>query len=231
MPPIGNPQHPSCVQAGMNTLQFKRWVLAGALATAASPSGCINEKAPQQASQANHASLSTAPPSTLPAANSSAAAESTPIYDTVNQVLTLPPCKATIKHQDNYSARFTTADGKTFVIGSDRAEQEIWHFIAHLPEGQTCELPGALVAFENRKFYPSADEIKAMPPCRAAVAVAGPCFSVFNATDGKVFVIGDPGSKLIVYHFLRSLEKGRTYALPDAFVEYQKGHAKQEEED
>jgi hypothetical protein len=207
----------------MNTRHFTRWALAGALATVTSLGGCTTQVA-------SHASPSTAQPvgaSTLPTAESSAAAL-TPIYDTVEQVLAIPPCGANVKHQDEYSARFTTADGKTFVIGSDRAAQEIWQFVSHLTEGQTCELPGALVAFENRKFYSRADEIKAMQPCRARVGVEGPCFSVFNATDGKVFVIGDPGSKPIVYHFLRSLEKGRTYALPAAFVEYEKGHVKEE---
>jgi hypothetical protein len=131
---------PSGVQAGMNALHFTRWALAGAFAAGASLSGCTTQKAPQVASHDSPSTDWAAGPSTIPTATPSAA--STTLYDTVEQVLAVPPG--------------------------------------------------------------------------------------FNANDGKVFVIGDPGSKPIVVHLLRSLEKGRTYALPAAFVEYQKGHAKEE---
>ncbi len=61
-----------------------------------------------------------------------------------------------------------------------------------------------------------------MPPGKATLELSGPCFSIFRATDGKQFVIGDPGSGRAVWRFLGTLKEGQGYELPSAFLDYQK---------
>jgi hypothetical protein len=145
---------------------------------------------------------------------------SIPTYQTVEQLNAMPPCTATVEHKETFWSLLKATDGRKFRIGSPMGAQEVWHFVATLKEGQTYEFPGAFLAFENRKFYVTAEEIRAMPPCKATVECAAPCYSLFRTADGKMFVIGDPGSKPEVWRFLGTLEKGQTYALPGAFVEY-----------
>jgi hypothetical protein len=146
-----------------------------------------------------------------------------PVYDTAAQVKAMPPGKATVEHIETYWSLLSGADGKKFRIGSERGEQEVWHFVGTaLQKGQSYDFPGVFLDYQQRKFYVTADEIKAMSPCRATLEVVGPCFSIFRAADGKQFVIGDPGSKPEVWRFLQGLEKGKTYEMPRAFLEYRK---------
>jgi hypothetical protein len=145
-----------------------------------------------------------------------------PIYDTIEQVKAMPPCKATVEQVETFSSLLSTAGGQKFRIGSERGEQEVWHFVGTLKQGRKNDFPSAFLVFEARKFYPNADDIKAMPPCKVTVVYDAPCFTLFRAADGKMFVIGDPGSKPEVIHFLNTLEKGQTYEFPGNFFDYQK---------
>ena len=72
-----------------------------------------------------------------------------------------------------------------------------------------------------RPIYERAEEIKTMPPCKATVVQAYPCYSLLRATDGKKFCIGSPGATPEVSRFLETLKPGRTYRFPDAFLTYQ----------
>lgn len=147
-----------------------------------------------------------------------------PVYATAAQVKAMPPGKATVEHKETFTARLRTADGKTFQIGSDRGEQQVWHFVATaLKQGETYEFPGAFVAYESGKYYGTSEAIKAMPACKASLELTGPCYSVFKTADGQWLTIGDPGSKPDVYEFLRSLTDGKSYEFPGSFLEY---HAK-----
>ena len=69
--------------------------------------------------------------------------------------------------------------------------------------------------------YEMAQEIKAMPPCKAKVVHTYPCYSRLRATDGKEFCIGSPGASPEVSRFLETLKDGQTYRFPDAFLAYQ----------
>jgi hypothetical protein len=167
------------------------------------------------------------------AANADASEVSLPAYQTIAQLKSIPPCKATIvKRPDIYSMVLRrTPDAQPFIIGGVAGDQEVWHFLATLHGRQTCDLPADFLAFESRKFYPTAQDIAAMPPCKATVIVAAPCYSMFRkapsdngAASNEIFVIGDPGSKPLVWHFLRTLEDGQTCDLPAAFLAYQKSH-------
>jgi hypothetical protein len=128
-----------------------------------------------------------------------------------------------------------TPGGQPFIVGGAAGDQEVWHFLATLVHGrETCDLPADFLAFESRKFYPTAQDIAAMPPCKATVIVAAPCYCMFRktpsdsaaatATANEIFVIGDPGSKPLVWRFLSTLEHGQTCDLPAAFLAYQKAH-------
>jgi len=71
-------------------------------------------------------------------------------------------------------------------------------------------------------IYETAEQIKAMPPCKAQVVQRAPCFVCLKTTDGKGFHLGSPGSKADVGRFLGVLKDGQRYDFPDAFLEYQK---------
>lgn len=146
-----------------------------------------------------------------------------PSYITAAQLKAMPPAKATVEQKETYTARLRTADGKQFTLGSDRGEQDVWHFVGTaLTVGQTYELPAAFLAYQQRKFYVTAEELKAMPPVKATLESSGPCFSIFRGSDGKQFVIGDPGSGRAVWRFLGTLKEGQAYEFPSAFLDYQK---------
>jgi hypothetical protein len=44
---------------------------------------------------------------------------------------------------------------------------------------------------------------------------------MFKSEDGKTFYIGSPEADVEVVHFVATLEKGKTYDLPKAFMQYQ----------
>jgi hypothetical protein len=72
--------------------------------------------------------------------------------------------------------------------------------------------------------YEMAQQIEAMPPCKATVVHRYPCYSLLRTTDGKKFCIGSPGATPEVSRFLETLKDGRTYRFPDAFLSYQQQH-------
>lgn len=82
---------------------------------------------------------------------------------------------------------------------------------AHVEHTETAATP----------VYETADQIKAMPPCKARVVERAPCYVGLKATDGKKFYVGGPGSKADVTRFLGELREGQSYDFPDAFVSYQ----------
>lgn len=152
-----------------------------------------------------------------------AGAEAMPSYITAAQIKSMPPATATVEHHEDFTARLRTSDGRQFTLGSDRGEQDVWHFVGTaLKVGQAYEFPSAFLDYESRKFYVTAEAIKAMPPVKATLELRGPCFSIFRATDGKQFVIGDPGSGRAAWRFLGTLDEGQTYDLPSTFFDHQK---------
>lgn len=152
-----------------------------------------------------------------------AGAAASPGYITAGQIQAMPPVKATVEHREEFTARLRTADGQQFTLGSDRGEQEVWHFVGTaLKVGQTYDLPGAFLDYQQRKFYGTAEELKAMPAVKATLELRGPCFSIFRGGDGKQFVIGNPGSGPAVWRFLGTLKEGQTYEFLSAFLDYQK---------
>lgn len=69
--------------------------------------------------------------------------------------------------------------------------------------------------------YDTAEEIQAMPPCKAVVVERAPCFVYLSTRDGKGFYIGSPGSTAEVGRFTNELKDGRSYKFPETFLKYQ----------
>jgi len=70
--------------------------------------------------------------------------------------------------------------------------------------------------------YETAEQIKAMSPCKATVEERHPCYSIFRTADGKKFSIGSPAATQEVVQFLGMLKEGHNYKLPGVFLDYQK---------
>jgi hypothetical protein len=161
-------------------------------------------------------------PATAPAAASTNANDKTR-YVTSAEIAAMAPRTAMfVKRLSEFSGSFTTADGKSFVLGDAAGEQWVWHFLATLKEGQAYKFPEAFLNYQTAPNYGTAQEIAAMVPRTGTLATRSPCSSYFNATDGKGFNIGNPGSGALVSQFLRTLKQGETCKFPDAFLNYQK---------
>ena len=113
-----------------------------------------------------------------------------------------------------FSASFTNADGEAFVLGDARGEQEVWHFVGALKEGQSYRFPDTFVNYQKAPHYGTAKEITAMPPCAGVIASRSPCSAYFMTPDGKWFGIGDPGSGRKSVSSFKSLKDGETTKFP-----------------
>jgi hypothetical protein len=74
--------------------------------------------------------------------------------------------------------------------------------------------------------YEYAAQVLAMPSCAAKVEELAPCYARLSTEDGRVLYVGSPGASPEVVGFIHTLQKGQTYFLPDAFMEYQKKQEK-----
>jgi hypothetical protein len=69
--------------------------------------------------------------------------------------------------------------------------------------------------------YETAEQIKAMSPCKATVEERHPCYSIFRTAGGKTFSIGSPAATQEVVQFLGTLKEGQRYKFPGVFLDYQ----------
>ena len=82
--------------------------------------------------------------------------------------------------------------------------------------------PGKKSADTAMPDYETAEQIKAMSPCKATVEEHHPCYSIFRTADGRKFSIGSPAATQEVVQFLGALKEGRAYRFPDVFRDFQK---------
>mgnify|MGYP001765822921 CR=1 FL=1 len=68
-------------------------------------------------------------------------------------------------------------------------------------------------------------ELPLLRPCKATVEQIQPCAAYLKTTDGRRMRIGSPGATPEVARFVARLQEGRTYDLPEAFLEYRRGRA------
>jgi hypothetical protein len=84
---------------------------------------------------------------------------------------------------------------------------------AHNDSHQLGKAPGPV--------YDTAEQIQAMPACKAVVVERGPCYVHLRTADGNGFFIGSPAAGAEVVQFLEVLKDGRTYKFPETFQKYQ----------
>ena len=102
-------------------------------------------------------------------------------------------------------------------LGRTAYQFKVWDFIGPPP---AAKKPARNVM----PTYVTAEAVKNMPASKATLQDRGACYAVFKNAEGKQFVIGDPSSGPDLTRFIKSLEDGKTYNLPGAFLEYQKNH-------
>jgi len=63
-------------------------------------------------------------------------------------------------------------------------------------------------------------QVLGMKPCKAKLVSMNPCTGSFDIGDGQELHLGGPFTSRPIYSFLRTLEKGETYEMPGAFIEF-----------
>ena len=72
-------------------------------------------------------------------------------FITAKEITAMAPCTATFaKRLSEFSGSFTNVDGKGFVLGSDRGEQWVWHFVGALREGRTYKFPDVFLDYQMK---------------------------------------------------------------------------------
>lgn len=90
------------------------------------------------------------------------------------------------------------------------------------------QLPQAMKAEDRCRFPKGAStqslhhtpEFLAMTPCVATLLSKNPCTGTFKDAGGAQFHIGGPASSRPIRRFIRTLEEGKSYELPAAFIEF-----------
>jgi hypothetical protein len=141
-----------------------------------------------------------------------------PGYVTATEIAAMPPCTAMIAARSPCSASLRTADGKWFYLGDPGSGLQISQFIWCLEDGQLNRFPDAFIAFQGAPRYATAKEITDMPPRVATLVHGWDDSAYFKTADGKGFFVGSEHSGKEVAAFLASLEEGKAYDLPAAFV-------------
>jgi len=69
----------------------------------------------------------------------------------------------------------------------------------------------------------SVAELESLPTLRATVEKIQPCGVILRTEDGKSLSLAGPlGGEPAVERFMRTLEDGKTYTFPNAFLEFRK---------
>lgn len=172
-------------------------------------------------------------------------------YHYAAQLLAMPSCQATVKSKEPDRATLRVKGGRALSLGGPNAAPEIWHFVKTLETGKTYPLPKAFIEFQQRSAgarktetgrtltataataaapptvrgarYEFTAQLMSMPSCRAVVDRKSPCVAYLTTLgDGRKLYIGSPGPSPAVGRFMGTLEIGKTYQLPDAFMDFLK---------
>ena len=73
-----------------------------------------------------------------------------PIYETVEEIRAMPPCKARVVQTYPCSSLLRTTDGQKFYIGSPGATSEVSRFIETLNNTVTYSFPDAFLAYQKQ---------------------------------------------------------------------------------
>ncbi len=160
--------------------------------------------------------------------------EKHPDYISVARITSMAPRTGKVTGIGPCYAVFEMAEGKAFSIGDPSSGAEVTHFLLTLKEGASYKLPDAFLAYHAAPRYVTAKEVTAMPHCTAKLLTGAinSEFCYFTTAEGKAIILGAPGAGKRgedVLNFLETLEEGKSYELPEAFLEYQKqSHAQKQ---
>ena len=84
--------------------------------------------------------------------------------------------------------------------------------------GSGCSTPSYVGKYPPCYEYTA--QVLAMPTCKATMELVSPCERYFRTEYGREFYIGSPGADQAVTQFLGTLEDGKSYWLPQSFMEY-----------
>lgn len=146
-------------------------------------------------------------------------------YETAAQILGLPTCTLTDAQNHICSMAFTDSRGKSFSIGGPGASPDVASFISSLENGKTYTLPADFEAYQKRTQCTTKGQLFALKPITAAFTKFRRAYGTFVYKDDKEetsLLVGGRDAEPEVIDFLKTLEVGKSYALPDAFREYLK---------
>ena len=90
--------------------------------------------------------------------------------------------------------------------------------LAALLGGAGCSTPSYMG--KHPPCYEFTTQVLAMRSCRATMEFVSPCKRRFKTTGGAEFYIGSPGADRELMQFVGTLEEGKYYYLPRAFMAY-----------
>jgi hypothetical protein len=146
-------------------------------------------------------------------------------YDTAAQILGLPACTLTDAQNQICAEGFNDSAGNPFHIGGPGASREVAGFIRSLEDGKKYALPAAFIEYQKRALCKTAAQVLAIKSCTTAVEEIEDGIAVFKDKDGRRIRIGGENVTPELVGFLKTLEEGKSYSLPAAFIEYQKKQA------
>ena len=109
-------------------LEIARWGLPVAIAAVLWLTGCSTHKPSSQLKK-----------------------EHGPVYDTADQIRTIPACKAVVVERGPCYVRLETADGNEFFIGSPAAGADVVQFLEGLKDGRTYKFPDTFKKYQEQR--------------------------------------------------------------------------------
>ena len=74
-----------------------------------------------------------------------------PVYDTAEQIKTMPACKARVIERAPCYVYLKTVDGKEFYLGSPGRETDVARFLGVLKDGQSYNFPDAFLKYQRNQ--------------------------------------------------------------------------------
>lgn len=74
-----------------------------------------------------------------------------PVYDTAEQIQTMPTCKAAVVERGPCYVQLQSADGTGFFIGSPGAGAEVVEFLEVLQDGQVYKFPDTFQKYQEQR--------------------------------------------------------------------------------
>ncbi len=74
-----------------------------------------------------------------------------PVYDTAEQIRSMPTCRAVVVERGPCYARLRSKEGSELYLGSPGAGKDVMEFVQGLKDGRTYQLPEAFRRYEAQR--------------------------------------------------------------------------------